>query len=36
LIPTPDQDGVMILRLPRTPPLDLDGLLSIHVQGRIW
>ncbi len=36
LIPTPDQTGIMILRLPRTPPLDLDSLLTIEVQGRIW
>ncbi len=36
LIPTPEQEGVMILRLPRTPPLNLDGLLTIGVSGRIW
>jgi aminoglycoside 2'-N-acetyltransferase I len=37
LIPTPDQKGVMILRLPRTPELDLDTLLTIEVQPvRIW
>ena len=37
LIPTPDQTGVMVLRLPRTPPLDLDGLLTIEPQpSRIW
>jgi aminoglycoside 2'-N-acetyltransferase I len=37
LVPTPDQTGIMILRLPRTPPLDLEGLLTIEVQpGRIW
>ncbi len=36
LIPTPDQTGIMILRLSRTPPLDLDDLLSIEEQGRIW
>jgi aminoglycoside 2'-N-acetyltransferase I len=35
LIPTPGE-GVMILRLPRTPALDLDGLLTVEVQGRIW
>jgi GNAT superfamily N-acetyltransferase len=33
---TPDQTGIMILRLPRTPPLNLDGLLSIEIGGRIW
>jgi aminoglycoside 2'-N-acetyltransferase I len=37
LIPTPDQTGVMVLRLPRTPPLDLEGLLTIEPQpSRIW
>jgi aminoglycoside 2'-N-acetyltransferase I len=37
LIPTPDQRGVMVLRLPSTPPLDLDALLTIEVQpDRIW
>ena len=37
LIPTPDQKGVMILRLPKTPPLNLDGLLTIEDQkARIW
>ena len=36
-IPTPDQRGVMILRLPQTPPLDLDSELSIECQpSRIW
>lgn len=37
LIPTPDQTGVLILRLPRTPALKLDGLLTIECQSlRIW
>jgi len=36
LIPTPGQTGIMILRLSRTPPLDLDNLLTIKEQGRIW
>jgi aminoglycoside 2'-N-acetyltransferase I len=37
LIPTPDQRGVMVLRLPKTPPLNLDGLLTIEDQvARIW
>ena len=36
-IPTPDQRGVMILRLSRTPALDLDEGLSIERQpSRIW
>jgi aminoglycoside 2'-N-acetyltransferase I len=36
-IPTPDQRGVMVLRLPGTPPLDLDAGLSIECQPRrIW
>ena len=37
LIPTPEQRGVMILRLPRTPELDPHALLTIEVQPpRIW
>ncbi len=36
LIPTPDQKGILILRLPRTPQLDLGSLLTIEYQGRIW
>jgi GNAT superfamily N-acetyltransferase len=37
LIRTPDQRGVMVLQLPRTPPLDLDDLLTIECQpSRIW
>jgi len=37
LIPTPDQTGVMIRRVPSTPPLDLTGLLTIEPQPkRIW
>ena len=37
VIPTPDQHGVMILRLRRTPELDLDGELTIECDGeRIW
>lgn len=36
LVPTPDQKGIMILRLARTPPLDLDRLLVIDYAGRIW
>jgi aminoglycoside 2'-N-acetyltransferase I len=37
LIPTPDQQGVMVLRLPRTPELDPDTLLTIEVHpARIW
>jgi len=37
LIPTPDQTGVMILRLAQTPALDLDQGLTIECQGgRIW
>jgi len=37
LIPTPEQRGVMVLTLPRTPPLDLDRPLSIECQPyRIW
>lgn len=37
LIPTPEQEGVMILRLALTPPLDIGGLLTIECQpARIW
>lgn len=37
LVPTPDQKGVMVLRLPHTPPLDLDRGLTIECQRvRIW
>src|SRR4029077_3960511 len=37
LIPTPDQRGVMVLRLPNTPPFDLGAALTIERQPeRIW
>lgn len=37
LIPTPDQTGIMILRLAHTPALDLDQGLTIECQkARIW
>jgi aminoglycoside 2'-N-acetyltransferase I len=37
LVPTPEQRGVMVLRLPRTPPLDLETQLTIEAQPtRIW
>lgn len=37
LVPTPEQTGIMVLRLPLTPPLDLDRGLTIECQvGRIW
>lgn len=36
LIPTPEQKGIMILRLECTPSLDLGGLLVIESTGRIW
>ena len=37
LVPTQDQKGIMILRLPRTPALNLEVLLTIECQpGRIW
>lgn len=37
LIPTPEQRGIMILRLQGTPELDLDGGLTIECQAsRIW
>jgi aminoglycoside 2'-N-acetyltransferase I len=36
LVPTLDQKGIMILRLERTLPLDVDGLLIINYDGRMW
>jgi aminoglycoside 2'-N-acetyltransferase I len=37
LVPTPDQQGVMVLRLRATPSLDLDAGLSIEQQpSRFW
>jgi aminoglycoside 2'-N-acetyltransferase I len=37
LIPTPNQTGIMILRLSQTPALDLDKGLTIECQAeRIW
>jgi aminoglycoside 2'-N-acetyltransferase I len=37
LIPTPEQNGIMILRLSQTPVLNLDSTLTIECQGeRIW
>ena len=37
LIPTPEQNGIMILRLSQTPALNLDSTLTIECQDeRIW
>lgn len=37
LVPTPDEHGIMVLRLPLTPPLSLDQALTIECQPhRIW
>jgi aminoglycoside 2'-N-acetyltransferase I len=37
LVPTPDQTGVMVLRLSKTPALDVDAALTIECQEtRIW
>ena len=37
LIPTPEQSGIMILRLSQTPVLNLDSASTIECQGtRIW
>ena len=36
LMPTPDQKGIMILRLTRTPPLDLNSSLTVEYDGRVW
>jgi aminoglycoside 2'-N-acetyltransferase I len=35
-VPTPDQTGIMVLRLPPTRDLDLDALLTIEADRRIW
>jgi len=37
LVPTPQQTGVMVLRLPQSPPLDFERRLTIECQpARIW
>jgi aminoglycoside 2'-N-acetyltransferase I len=37
LVPTPEQRGVMVLRFPHTPSLDLDRSMTIECQPlRIW
>ncbi|RLT34523.1 MAG: GNAT family N-acetyltransferase [Chloroflexi bacterium] len=36
IVPTPEQTGILILRLPHTPALNLDSLLTIEIDGRIW
>lgn len=36
LIATPDQKGILILRLAHTPPLDPDESLTVEYDGRIW
>ena len=37
LVPTPEQNGIMILRLSQTPALNLDSTLTIECQDeRIW
>ncbi len=36
LVPTPEQEGILVLRLKQTPPLNLDSLLIIEIDGRIW
>lgn len=37
LLPTPDDEDVMILRLPKTPPLDLRAPLSVEWrEGEVW
>ena len=37
LVATPDQTGVIVLRLTDTPELDLDAMLTIECQtARIW
>jgi aminoglycoside 2'-N-acetyltransferase I len=36
VVPTPDQEGIFILRLSHTPTLDVDGPLTIRAAGRFW
>lgn len=37
LVPTPEQHGIMVLRLSQTPSLDFESMLTIECQpGRIW
>jgi aminoglycoside 2'-N-acetyltransferase I len=36
VIPTPEQQGVMVLRLARTPAINLDSALTVECTGRIW
>ena len=37
LLPTPEDEDVMILRLPKTPPIDLHASLSVEWrQGEVW
>ena len=36
LVSTPDEEAVFVLRIARTPPLDLDGPLTIKADGRFW
>lgn len=36
IVPTPEQTGILILRLPHTPVLNLGSLLTIEIDGRIW
>jgi hypothetical protein len=36
LIPTPDQTGIMVLRLEATRDVDLDAPLAIEADGRTW
>jgi GNAT superfamily N-acetyltransferase len=35
-VATPDELGVFVLRMARTPPLDLDGSLTVKADGRFW
>jgi aminoglycoside 2'-N-acetyltransferase I len=37
LVPTPEQYGIMVLQLSKTPLLDFESMLTIECQpGRIW
>jgi aminoglycoside 2'-N-acetyltransferase I len=36
VVPTPDQEGIFILRLSRTAGVDVDGPVTIRADGRFW
>jgi aminoglycoside 2'-N-acetyltransferase I len=36
IMPTPDQEGIFVRRLSRTPTVNVDGPLTIRADGRFW